>query len=431
MLPRLLLLVLGYILGCGVAAVWGALLTDSSRAFSQKLSPPPQSIGREVFSLNIVNLEYGVIWPTVPFFSWRNFHSAWEKIESRPGQWNFFQLDQDISLAEKQQVEILLQLVTIPQWAKLDGRIDLACRESSQPNEEPPICQSTLWKNYVRTVATRYKGRVHAYELWNEPNVKEFFTGTVSDLVTLNRIAYQTLKEIDPTILVVSSSLTRLNPRTLEYLKEFFKQGGGQFADVISHHFYPAPDPPETMLNFIQSFHSLMREHGVYKPVWNTETGWNMLNRDRNQITEHWAGPSLNDELSQAYMARTYLLSWASGIERVYWYAWGHRSMGMTEHDGKRPKAIATAFLEIQHWIVGSQMEDCRNTPDHTWICKLFRNGQPQWIIWNAQRHVHFHLPPSWKPSRLRYLDGRVEMFLGQPTIDIGPVPILLERIAP
>lgn len=50
MLPRLLLLVLGYILGCGVAAVWGALLTDSSRAFSQKLSPLRNPLEGRFFS---------------------------------------------------------------------------------------------------------------------------------------------------------------------------------------------------------------------------------------------------------------------------------------------------------------------------------------------------------------------------------------------
>ena len=36
------------------------------------------------------------------------------------------------------------------------------------------------WRAYVRAVATRYKGRIRYWELWNEVNDKLFYSGAVS-----------------------------------------------------------------------------------------------------------------------------------------------------------------------------------------------------------------------------------------------------------
>jgi beta-glucosidase/6-phospho-beta-glucosidase/beta-galactosidase len=41
------------------------------------------------------------------------------------------------------------------------------------------------WRTFVRAVATRYKGQIEAYEIWNEPNLKMFWTGSVEQLVTI------------------------------------------------------------------------------------------------------------------------------------------------------------------------------------------------------------------------------------------------------
>ena len=417
------------VLGCLTSPGWCELPIEPQHLPSFTLSPKKPMIEKELFSLNIVNLEYGAIWPTIPFFSWRNFHSAWAKLEIQNGKWDFTQLDKDIALAEKHNVQILLELVSMPSWETDNGKIHTSCQSPASIDIPGKDCQIKNWENYVRTVAKRYRGRVHFYELWNEPNVKRFFSGTITDLVELNRTAYMALKEIDPSITVVSSALTRLAPKTLKYLDEFFLQGGGQYADIISHHFYPAPAPPEEMLEFIQSMRTLMERHDIHKPLWNTETGWNILNHDRNKITEKWAGDPLTDEMAVAYMARAYILSWASGIERLYWYAWGHRSMGMTEHDARTPKAIAQAYAEIQNWLIGTRMKHCQRRQNQIWICEfLTERGNPQWIIWNTDKKMTFPFPKSWMPSQWKDLKGKVYAIKNTGTIEIGPVPLLVER---
>src|SRR5215472_8241372 len=61
-----------------------------------------------------------------------------------------------------------------------------------------------LWKTYVSQVVNRYKGTIHTWEVWNEPDVPMFWQGSVADYVNLLRETYTTIKAIDPTATVLN-----------------------------------------------------------------------------------------------------------------------------------------------------------------------------------------------------------------------------------
>jgi len=391
------------------------------------LAPPKKPIDKELFGINLIGLQWGVTWPTIPFHGWRNFHSYWDVLEPNQGKWNFEMLDREIALASKNGVESMLVLGSTPTWASSRPHEKGCCTQSAAKGNIAEARNLQDWRTYIKTIALRYKGKVHYYELWNEPNHAKFFSGTIKKLVELNREAYIVLKEVDPTNIVVSSSVSIGG---MNYLDEYLSEGGGKYADVIGYHFYVAPKPPETFLASIKQVKELMQKHGVAnKPLWNTETGWNIINHDVNNVTEKWAGPPLSDSESMAYIARSYILSWAAGVDRFYWYSWGHRSMGMTEYDVTNPKPIAKAFKEIQSWLIGSQMVTLNSDTNGTFICLLKRaNGENQWIVWNSNRKLIFSIPIEWKISRFRNLNGNESQIIGTNRITIDQTPILLER---
>lgn len=407
-----------------------SVFMQADPALSAVLQPATTVIPNNLFSLNIINLEYGAAWPTVPFKGWRNFYTDWSILEPSPGVWNFSQVDSEVALAQQHGSEMMLILVNTPTWASArptevgccDG---LPWRTNGNTAEARNIED---WKNYVRTLAQRYKGRVRYYELWNEPNVPRFYSGTITELVKLNQAAYQVLKEVDPTITVVSSALST-GGEHLKYFENYLAQGGGNYADVIGYHFYVAPAAPETMLSLIEQVKLLMTKYGVgNKPLWNTETGWKIVNSDRNLDDEQWAGGALSDSDSSAYLARSYILSWASGVQRLYWYAWGHRSMGLTNYDAVTPKPIATAYNEVQKWMVGSKMVGCSSDQQGTWICQLQRyNVYSGWIVWNPNQTLQFSLPKAWRVKQVRDLSGAKRSISGAKGAEIGPSPLIFE----
>ena len=403
------------------------LFTENSASTTLEMRPLTRLITHDLFSLNVINLEWGAAWPTIRFKSWRNNHAFWEQLEPQMGKWKFDQLDNDVLLADRNGIEIMLLLGRTPTWASARPAESGCCGPNAPPGNRAEARDINDWRRYVRTVATRYKGRVHVYELWNEPDVGRFFSGTIDRLVELNKAAYEEVKGVDPAITVVSSAMSMPKKRQLEYFDRFLAKGGGHYADVIGFHFYVAPKAPESMLPGIQEVRRIMERHGVQKSIWNTETGWNMSNHDINENHEAWAGAPLSDSDAGAYLARSYILTWAAGVDRLYWYAWGHRSMGLTEWDAKTPKTVATAYTEIQDWLVGSTIRACQDNDDGIWFCDiLFKDGRMAWIIWSPERNQKIILPTEYTVLQVRHLNGRRGTTPEGREIMVTPSPTLI-----
>jgi len=55
----------------------------------------------------------------------------------------------------------------------------------------------------VAAIVTRYKSDVHYWEVWNEPDLAEFWNGTPAQYAALLDVTSSTIKQIDPTATVV------------------------------------------------------------------------------------------------------------------------------------------------------------------------------------------------------------------------------------
>ncbi len=387
------------------------------------LNPPASPIPSTLFGMHIHNLGSSTPWPQIQFHAWRlwDAHVAWMQLEPNKGTWDFSKLDLDVEQAQLHDVELLLTLGMTPKWAS--ARPDERCPYGSSGCLAEPS-DIGAWRDYVRTVATRYKGKIHAYEIWNEPNA--FFTGRTDQMVTLTREAEGILKAIDPQNIVVSPSATA-GERGVQWLGDFLDAGGGNFVDVIAFHFYVSPQKPEAIAPLSVKVRAVMQSHGAgAKPLWNTETGYLMQDRMTRVLPSPAYGNLVLDEPQQsAYVARAYIVGWASGISRFYWYAWDDGYMGQTEADGKTLKPSASAYGEIEQWLVGGRMVFCGADAAQTWTCQLNRNNANQWIVWNANGTVNFTIPANWQVRSVTSLSGEESRIQGS-TMRIGISPILV-----
>lgn len=354
-------------------------------------------------------------WPAVPFAGWRlwDAHVAWPDLEPVKGQWHFANLDRYLSAAEQHHVEVLLPLGLSPRWA------------SARPEEnsvygpglaaEPADLQD--WRAYVTAVVTHCGNRVQAYEIWNEPNLKPFWSSDTDQMVILTREASRIIRSVNPQAIIVSPSATA--GYGTKWLAEFLSKGGGRYVDVIGYHLYVNPDPPEAMLPIIQQIKQIMADNSAGdKPLWNTELGWAKPK------------PFLSEELAAAFLARSYILNWAAGVQRLYWYAWDNHAwvtLQTLEADDRTLKPAGLAYNVIQQWLVGARMQTCSQDPDHTWICQMTRNGSPQWIVWNAEGTRTFAVPASWRAKNITPLLGHSRA-LSQSNLEVGPTPDLFTQ---
>jgi hypothetical protein len=382
------------------------------------LSPSSQQIPPEYFGMHIHRAGGTTPWPVVPMAEWRlwDAYVAWPNLEPVKGQWHFETLDKYLALAAEHNVGLVLPLGLSPAWA--------SARPSEKSVYQPGFAAEPKniedWRIYVSTVARHCKGRVHAYEIWNEPNLKLFWTGTVSQMVILTREASKIVHSIDPQALVVSPSATQ--EKGTDWLTEFLDQGGGEFVDVIGYHFYVAPQAPEATVPLVLKVKRILAEHGAAgKPIWNTETGWFMPK------------PFPSEALAAAYLARAYLLNWAAGIQRLYWYSWdnhGWVTLETTEQDSRTLKPAGKAYAGIFHWLAGARIRSCVMDQEQTWICELERGADPQRIVWNAAGSRKFVPPQAWHARNISLLLEE-ERSLTDATFDIGPMPVLVTSRTP
>ena len=393
------------------AAILILILTGAqiTSAVPESMHTPNVAIPSSYFGLHIHHLNFPVPttpWPSMPVPEWRLWDAAvsWPELEPAKGQWHFERLDLYVSLAQQHGTHMLLPLAYTPQWA------------SGRPGVTAPPRNIEDWRNYVKAVVSRYKGRIQAYEVWNEPNLGDFWSGTTDQMVTLTKEASEVIRSVDPQAIIVSPSCTA--EWGLPWFLEFVKKGGAQYTDVVGYHFYASPPsaPPEAMVPVIRRVQQIMAENGLgSKPLWNTETGW--------------IKPSTmeSDEMAAAFLARSYIVAWAAGVQRFYWYAWDNISMAIVTYREAEHQVTpaGNAYKVIQQWLVGATMVNCAETADHTWVCELNRSGKKQWIVWNPQGNRKFDVPATWRVKTVTPL-LHDQISLTGSSIDIGTVPLLL-----
>jgi len=350
------------------------------------LKPPggPATMPRSYFGLHIHRPTVAGKWPTVLFGAWRLWDANvnWMDLEPQRGRWDFARLDADIARAQAAGIEIVVPFALSPVWA------------SARPGEPSAYGQGHAaepadmadWRNYVRTVATRYRGRVLAYELWNEAADKPFYSGSQKALLDMTRIAHDEVKAIDPAALIVAPSVWGMDAR-VGLVRKFLDAGGAQWVDVASYHMYHQPSPPESMIDSIRKLRADLDAGGYSKlPLWNTESGYFMSNSP-TVPNENWSDYELARRISPAqaapYVVRDLLLARAMGVERFFWYAWDNFHLGMIEPADNRLRGVGVAFGNAVSYLMRSTLEGCDRDKLGAWICRLtLANGKTARVLW-------------------------------------------------
>lgn len=361
------------------------------------------------FSMNILFHPLNhVPWPSVPLGGWRTAHVNWADLQPTKDHWYFDLLDKYVAWSLEHQTPILMPLAYTPRWASSDPDAPTDVEVGNPPGLCGAPRDMKDWRIFVRTVAARYKGRIQYWEIWNEPNRRQSWTGSVETLVEMTREAALILKEADPTNVVVSPAPTQA--RGTAFLEKFLAAGGGKYVDVIGYHFYV--DTPEEMPPLIAAVKASMRRNGVgEKPLWNTESGW-------------ISSGALSPEAGAGYLARAFLLGRSAGIERFYWYAWEIRSqLQLVQRNNTTLTPAGVAFGVVQEWMTGSRLTGCSASADASWVCGLRRDGKDSHVVWNAKGDTAFKVPGKWRARSIEFLDGRREE-LHSASIPIGIEPV-------
>lgn len=387
---------------------------------ARALSPPEGVIPRAFFGLNANHMHDppGYRWPALPFGSFRTWDSGviWPSVEPQRGVYHWDELDKDVAEAERHRVNFLFTLGLTPRWAAPQG-------PNTYAGVSAPPDEGNDRRDFVRAVATRYKGRVAAYEVWNEPDLTQFYSGTPAQLAALERVTAEAVHQADPSAVVVAPPPSGgAGIGQLRWYDDYLSAGGGRYADVLALHSYSSP--PEGDVEVVRAYRALLAAHGLRgKPLWNTETGMELKGHTEAEAA--------------AYLAREFITDWAVELGRMYFYAYDNGlyfGLDQETPDGKNrnPAMLApsgVAYEQVEGWLTGARMLSCGSDKNGTWTCALIRpGGKRAWIVWNTDRATTFGVPKPWDVRRVRGLAGDTQNFQAALTnATISTSPVLLE----
>jgi hypothetical protein len=224
-------------------------------------------------------------------FGWLKQQVRWDGLEPQKGaQITWGELDAATNASSAAGIKMMFSVVAAPQWA-------------SVPNGHFPQNPADF-TDFLTQMAVRYKGKVQAYEIWNEQNfATEVGPGHIDagQYVELLKASYQALKTVDPNIIVISGAPTPtgVNDPNIAfddatYLQQMYAYQDGvvkKYFDVLGAHPEGYANPPEetmanhTQQNFVnhpsfffrraEDYHDIMAKAGDGdKKIWATETGY-------------------------------------------------------------------------------------------------------------------------------------------------------------
>ena len=206
--------------------------------------------------------------------------SAWDKY------------DQIVDLADKYGMELIVRVSTPPSWSRAEG--------DAVGSFAPPDNYAD-YGDFVYALVSRYKGRIHYYQLWNEPNIyPEWGNYPISpeDYTRLLKIGATRAREADPNVVIIAGALAStiaLQPdaapptnalNDLLFLQRMYDAGAAPYFDIMAMQAYGLWSGPTDrrmqprVMNFgrPQFVRDLMVANGdANKPIWISEMAWNAV----------------------------------------------------------------------------------------------------------------------------------------------------------
>lgn len=205
---------------------------------------------------------------------------------------------------------------------------------SDDPAPGKTINPANAWASFVFATVERYRPRgtlarqqgwprqqgIRYWEVWNEPDYKLFWAGSVEEYYRLLEVAFKSIKTADPQATVILGGLAFYDQR--DWFPALLRQTGGDpsqaYFDVFSFHHYLSVYNSEQL---IQQARASLASFGLpHVPIWITESGvsvWDDYPATAHNIT--FDTPFRATMMEQAaYIIQNSALAFSNGVERYY-----------------------------------------------------------------------------------------------------------------
>ena len=207
---------------------------------------------------------------------------GWDGIEEKPGVYNWLFWDEYVRQAvDDYGITLVPYICYTPRWNSTGD-------STNYWNHTPKDYEA--FGRFVSALVTRYKDRIKSWELWNEPDIKEYWSGNAADLAKLTKIGAQAVRKADPQALVVLAGLAGHTRFTREL---FQKHGISQYVDVVNCHSYFETwngKPLEAVIPYVDTLSRIIKQYGNNQSLWMAEVGYSTYRKPDGYVSASYHG---------------------------------------------------------------------------------------------------------------------------------------------
>jgi hypothetical protein len=170
-------------------------------------------------------------------FTWVKQWFAWRDIEGAgKGQYDWSTPDRIVQQVGEFGLKLIVRVDYEPAWAG------------------PPPGNIPHFADFLSAMASRYRGRIQAYQVWNEPNLAREWGNQApkaAEYAQMLKRAYQVIKKADPNAIVISAGLaptSELSQRAVpdtRFVQAMYNAGAKPYFDMLGAHGAGYKAPPE------------------------------------------------------------------------------------------------------------------------------------------------------------------------------------------
>jgi len=169
-------------------------------------------------------------------FGWVKQRFEWRYIEPHiKGRYDWGEPDRIVNAIDQAELKVIARIDNQPKWTRKDN---------SWPTPGPPDNMAD-WGDFMHDMAARYKGRIQAYEIWNEPNLAREWgdeAPSPKGYVEMLKVAHTAIKKADPAALVITAGLSpttasgKIALPDIEFTKAMYAAGAREYFDMLGVH---------------------------------------------------------------------------------------------------------------------------------------------------------------------------------------------------
>lgn len=337
-----------------------------------------------------------------------------------PGEYRFEDCDAVVDLLRRHDLEVVALLTShgnfnttdnFPGWM-LTGPLGQGGTSPTR-GRGVPLPDLTAWEAWCGAMAAHYRGRVAAWEIWNEPGVKM----RPGEYLPYARAAWRAIKAADPQATVLGLCGTwDVGGDLYGWVKGCLALGAADTMDAIAIHGYHTRDR-----DYVARVRLLARERGGRDfPVWDTESGFRISNPYDIPCSVAAVGYLPSSAAAPAAAAenlvRHSVNELAAGVTRlsyfnltVPWTTLDKHSYALLNYDGSPDMAlIAENFLIETFQDATPYASGCPTNEVVTYVFE--RPAGSLLIYWSETRRGRLRLPLTAPGTLTDLLGGSLEV---------------------